>query len=82
MPAVPAFRSATILLFATVFALAGCAGKDTRLTDDQQSCRSMGHQVGSTAFDLCMKDLNERRCADVSRKGSTNRQVTLGCTRL
>ena len=74
-------RFAAILLFATVLALAGCASEDRRLTEDTQSCRSMGHSPGSAAFDLCMKDLNERRCATTSGKGARH-QITTDCTKL
>ncbi|GEM_PF-4181285 len=86
---VPGPRTAAILLFAVTFAVAGCVSKvDTRLTDDQQSCRDMGHSPGSAEFNQCMSELNERRCATVKApttfKGqlTTRHSSTIDCTRL
>ncbi len=86
---VPGSLTATILLFVAMFAVAGCASKrDTRLTDDQQSCVDMGHAPGSAEFKQCMSELNERRCATVTsptgnRGAHSNRHSsTIDCTRL
>jgi len=48
----------------------GCAAPDHRATDDQQSCRSMGHVAGTAGFQACMADLNNRRCAVRRSRGS------------
>ena len=73
-------RIASVLLFA--IALAGCASEDRRLTDDEESCRGMGHLPGSVDFKPCMEDLNARRCATMNFKGGSKHSATVDCTRL
>ena len=75
-------RFAAILLATMSFVLTGCGYEDNRLTGDKRSCLAMGHAPGSAVFDLCMRDLNIRRCGEVSRKGGTSHQGTRDCTRL
>ena len=76
------FRFVTTAVFAMVIIATGCTSEDTRLVDDAQSCRTMGHVLGSASYDECMKDLNTRRCATVAVKGGTRHDVTANCTRL
>ena len=72
-----------LLLLAIAFALAGCgAMPDRRLSEDEQSCSTMGHIPGSALFKQCMADLNQRRCAEVARKGGTSHVSTLDCSRM
>lgn len=78
----PELRIAAIPPFVMMFAMTGRASEDRRLTDDKQSCRSMGHLSGSTAFNLCMKELNERRCDTIHQKRGDRHMATTGCTRL
>lgn len=79
---VTGLRIAVILPFAMALALAGCGKEDKRLTDDKQSCHSMGHLAGSAGFNKCMEDLNERRCATVNRNEGGGHFTTLACTKL
>lgn len=77
------FRAAAILPVAMMVALAGCAIEDKRLADDKKSCLAMGHSPGSAVFDLCMQDLNARRCGESrGRQAVTTHQGTRDCTRL
>ena len=80
----PKLRStqvASMLLIATAL-LTGCATEDRRLVADEQSCRSMGHSDGTSAFKQCMDNLNQRRCATSSTKVGTLHEATKDCTRL
>ena len=81
----PPFRNlsvVTILLLTIVLAFTGCAPEDRRLTADKESCSSMGHLPGSAEFQQCMQDLNDRRCATISRKGGSRHEANLDCTKL
>lgn len=65
------------------FSLMGCAVKDQRRTDDEQSCRSMGHLPGTPVFTGCMADLNQRRCVEGHMKnGQTRHVAATACTKL
>lgn len=66
-----------------VLVLVGCASSDRRLTEDEASCRSMGHTLDTPPFRTCLIDLNDRRCAVVTRKTGTPQHVTSAdCTRI
>ena len=70
---------ATIML-ASPF-LMGCAVPDRRMSEDEQSCRSMGHSPGTTIFSQCLADLNDRRCAVARLKGGERHVASEECTR-
>ena len=71
----------TLLL--TSASLVGCAGEDRRLVSDQQSCQSMGHTPNTPAYQQCMRDLNERRCAvQRGKAGAGTHVATSDCTQL
>ena len=56
---------------------------DRRLSEDKQSCRSMGHTPGTAEFKNCLADLNARRCATSRQKGwGEHHDASLDCTRL
>ena len=80
--AIPELRPAAILAFALALALLGCGPEDKRLTVDKKTCISMGHMPGFAAFEQCMGDLNERRCATVNRRGGGGHFATVDCTKL
>jgi hypothetical protein len=82
MPALPQLLRSTFSLLIVVFTLAGCVTDDRRLTDDELSCQSLGHSPNSPDFNLCMKDLNDRRCATINNKAGSRHSATLDCTRL
>lgn len=73
----------TAALLFGAFLLVGCAQKDLRLVEDQQSCLQMGHTPGTAAFQMCMADLNNRRCPLVTTNlHETRHFATEECTRL
>jgi hypothetical protein len=72
---------ATALLLVT-FLFSACAQEDRRLAEDQQSCTQMGHSPGTPQFDQCMQDLNQRRCATVTKAFGERHVATEECTRL
>jgi len=66
-----------------VCALAGCAMPDRRLTEDETSCRGMGHTPDTPPFRECLRDLNDRRCAVAPRKiGTPQHMASNECTRI
>jgi hypothetical protein len=70
-------------LFVSAFVIWGCAHEERRLAEDQQSCLQIGHSPGTTQFNQCMEDLNQRRCATVTPRAVGERHVaTEQCTRL
>lgn len=80
--AIPRLRRAALLLVVMASTLVACEREDRRLTEDRQTCSSMGHPSGSAESSECMKDLNDRRCAALNRKVVSGHAITLDCTRL
>ncbi len=69
--------------FSLVSLLVGCADPDRRLIADEASCQRMGHFPDTQTYKGCLKDLNDRRCAVVARKGWTQQHVaSADCTRI
>ena len=62
--------------------LIGCTVQDRRLTEDEQSCRSMGHSPDTTSFKQCLADLDQRRCAVGGPKSGRAHLATMDCTKL
>ena len=73
-PAVLAVFLATLLM--------GCATQDRRLTEDERSCRGLGHSVGAPDFQHCMEELNQRRCGRGSPKSGQAHVITTDCSKV
>ena len=74
-----------LMSFPLLGVLGGCTGhQDTRLTDDEKTCASMGHTPGSDMFKQCLVELNERRCGVVKkgRFSPNEHHPTEACTQL
>jgi len=65
-----------------IFLISACSTPDQRLTEDEQSCQSMGHKIGTPNFKSCLEDLNVRRCPTIREKnGELHHVPTVECTR-
>ena len=80
----PRSVASTMTCFVLLSLLVGCAAPvDRRVAEDDQTCRSMGHILGTPAYSACRGDLNERRCAVIKTKGALeHHDATMDCTKL
>lgn len=89
LPIVPRPRTAAGLILVATLVVTGCQGQqDTRLAADHKSCTDMGHSPASAAFNQCLIELNERRCAEITARITASGQprprhyTTIDCTKL